>query len=200
MGALTMEIEKLNNSFVSEKNQKRQERQDKQILQEKLFNYFYNQFKLKEEDFENKYIELNYIKERERILNLFSTSTLSFQYLNTIYNKTLKEVYQIFKTNYVFISEQDQKFEKEKKEEIQKVLDNLQIVLNQKIEQQKQEEHEKILEQIEEKKEKETIKNILSVVATIAILIFIILKSTLIFTIGAGVLIFLFICACAKGK
>ena len=81
MGALTMEIEKLNNSFVSEKNKKRQERQDKQILQEKLFNYFYNQFKIKEEDFENKYIELNYIKERERILNLFSTSTLSFQYL-----------------------------------------------------------------------------------------------------------------------
>lgn len=200
MGALTMEIEKLNNSFVSEKNKKRQERQDKQILQEKLFNYFYNQFKIKEEDFENKYIELNYIKERERILNLFSTSTLSFQYLNTIYNKTLKEVYQIFKTNYVFIAEQDQKFEEEKKEKVQKVLDNLQIVLNQKIEQQKQEEHEKILEQIEEKKEKETIKNILSIVATIAILIFIILKSTLIFTIGAGVLIFIFICACAKGK
>ena len=72
MGALTMEIEKLNNSFVSEKNKKRQERQDKQILQEKLFNYFYNQFKIKEEDFENKYIELNYIKERERILNLYS--------------------------------------------------------------------------------------------------------------------------------
>ena len=200
MGALTMEIEKLNNSFVSEKNKKRQERQDKQILQEKLFNYFYNQFKIKEEDFENKYIELNYIKERERILNLFSTSTLSFQYLNTIYNKTLKEVYQIFKTNYVFIAEQDQKLEEEKKEEVQKVLNNLQIVLNQKIEQQKQEEHEKILEQIEEKKEKETIKNILSVVATIAILIFIILKSTLIFTIVAGVLIFLFICACAKEK
>ena len=137
MGALTMEIEKLNNSFVSEKNKKRQERQDKQILQEKLFNYFYNQFKIKEEDFENKYIELNYIKERERILNLFSTSTLSFQYLNTIYNKTLKEVYQIFKTNYVFIAEQDQKLEEEKKEEVQKVLNNLQIVLNQKIEQQK---------------------------------------------------------------
>ena len=200
MGALTMEIEKLNNSFVSEKNKKRQERQDKQILQEKLFNYFYNQFKIKEEDFENKYIELNYIKERERILNLFSTSTLSFQYLNTIYNKTLKEVYQIFKTNYAFIAEQDKKLEEEKKEEVQKVLNNLQIVLNQKIEQQKQEEHEKILEQIEEKKKKETIKNILSVVATIAILIFIILKSTLIFTIGAGVLIFLFICACAKEK
>ena len=200
MGALTMEIEKLNNSFVSEKNKKRQERQDKQILQEKLFNYFYNQFKIKEEDFENKYIELNYIKERERILNLFSTSTLSFQYLNTIYNKTLKEVYQIFKTNYVFIAEQDQKLEEENKEEVQKVLNNLQIVLNQKIDQQKQEEHKKILEQIEEKKEKETIKNILSIVATIAILIFIILKSTLIFTIGSGVLIFLFICACAKGK
>ena len=42
MGALTMEIEKVNNSFLTEKQQKRREKEQKQQYEQELFNKFYN--------------------------------------------------------------------------------------------------------------------------------------------------------------
>ena len=57
MGAFTMELEKVNNTLLTEKQQKRREREQKQEYEQKLFNIFYNYFRSKQHDF-----ELNYKK------------------------------------------------------------------------------------------------------------------------------------------
>lgn len=153
MGVLQMELENINKTILSEKSRKRQEQLEKQKLQEKLFNYFYNRFKKRQENFENIYIELNYIEERERILNKLTTSSLNFQYLNTIYNKTLKEVYQIFKTNYKYIEEQNKQVAEETQAEQEEYLKKLSEEL-QAIKEQEKQEKQKRQEQIEENKSK----------------------------------------------
>lgn len=105
------EVERLNNTFLSEKHLKQKEKEDKQQTQAALFNYFYKQFKKAPHDYEIIYTNLLYINKREKIINdLLIDNTVSIQYINLIYTKTLKEVYNIFKNNYKFlqIKEEDE--------------------------------------------------------------------------------------------
>lgn len=45
-----------------------------------------------------------YVNKREKIIDKLSiNNTVSIQYINSIYTKTLKEVYNIFKNNYKFL-------------------------------------------------------------------------------------------------
>lgn len=89
---------------MSEKQLKKKEKEDKQQTQAALFNYFYKQFKKAPHDYEKIYIDLQYINKREKIIDKLSIdNTASIQYINSIYTKTLKEVYNIFKNNYKFL-------------------------------------------------------------------------------------------------
>lgn len=98
------EVERLNNTFLSEKNQIKKEKEDKKQTQQALFNYFYKQFKKSPHNFENIYINLQYINKREKIINKLSIDNMAnIQYINLIYTKTLKEVYNIFKNNYKYL-------------------------------------------------------------------------------------------------
>lgn len=98
------EVERLNNTFLSEKHLKQKEKEDKQQTQTALFNYFYKQFKKAPHDYENIYINLQYINKREKIIDKLSVENIAtIQYINSIYTKTLKEVYNIFKNNYKFL-------------------------------------------------------------------------------------------------
>lgn len=149
-----MDLKDVNASIISEKHQARKEKEDKKMMLSKLFDYFYNAFKNKPHDFESLYLQLQYINEREKILNkLCQNDSLTFQYLNSIYNKTLKEVYTIYKNNYKFIEEQ------EKQEEMQILKEDLQKVLSIKQEQEKQEKENKT--KIEQDRKKKEIQNIL---------------------------------------
>ena len=101
------EVERLNNTLSSEKNQNKKIREDKQQTQTALFNYFYKQFKKKPLDYENIYLNLFFIYKREKIIKqLAQDNTASIQYINSIYTKTLKEVYNIFKNNYKYIKKE----------------------------------------------------------------------------------------------
>lgn len=98
------EVERLNNTFASEKRLKQKEKEDKKQTQAAIFNYFYKQFKKAPHDFENIYINLQYINKREKIIDKLSVeNTATIQYINSIYTKILKEVYNIFKNNYKFL-------------------------------------------------------------------------------------------------
>ena len=101
------EVERLNNTFLSEKRLKQKEKEDKQQTQAALFNYFYKQFKKKPLDYEDIYLNLLFVYKREKIINRFAqNNTASIQYINSIYTKTLKEVYNIFKNNYKYIKKE----------------------------------------------------------------------------------------------
>ena len=101
---LISEVERLNNTFASEKRLKQKEKEDKKQTQAALFNYFYKQFKKAPHDFESIYTNLLYINKREEIVKkLLVNNTVTIQYINSIYTKTLKEVYNIFKNNYKFL-------------------------------------------------------------------------------------------------
>ena len=101
------EVERLNNTFLSEKRLKQKEKEDKQQTQAALFNYFYKQFKKKPLDYENIYLNLLFVNKREKIIEqLTQNNTASIQYINSIYTKTLKEVYNIFKNNYKYIKKE----------------------------------------------------------------------------------------------
>lgn len=121
--SLIGEVERLNNTFLSEKRLKQKEKEDKQQTQAALFNYFYKQFKKNDINFDYTYIKLSSIRKREKILNdknIIYNNSLTFEELNNIYNKTLKKVYFIFKENYKYIEEveKDKKsFEEETPEE-----------------------------------------------------------------------------------
>jgi hypothetical protein len=98
------EVERLNNTFLSEKHLKQKEKEDKQQTQAALFNYFYKQFKKAPHDYEIIYTNLLYINKREKIIEkMLVNNTATIQYINSIYTKTLKEVYNIFKNNYKFL-------------------------------------------------------------------------------------------------
>ena len=102
------EIERLNNTFVSEKNRNKREKKDKKQTQTALFNYFYKQFRKAPHDYENIYIDLQYINKREKIIDkMLVNNTASIEYINNIYTKTLKNVYNIFKNNYKFLQERE---------------------------------------------------------------------------------------------
>ena len=89
---------------MSEKHLKQKEKEDKQQTQAALFNYFYKQFKKAPHDYEIIYTNLLYINKREKIIEkMLVNNTATIQYINSIYTKTLKEVYNIFKNNYKFL-------------------------------------------------------------------------------------------------
>lgn len=143
-----MSLEKINNSIVSDKYQRQKEREDKERVKTRLFNYFYNTFKKYPHSYEENFERFQYIYEREKVINKISQSdSLTFQYINSIYTKTLKEVYNIFKNNYNYIEKQ------EKLEEFQNLANILQKIQVIKQEQQKQ---ERILKEKKEKEEKES--------------------------------------------
>ena len=101
------EVERLNNTFLSEKHLKQKEKEDKQQTQTAVFNYFYKQFNKKPLDYENMYLNLLFIYKREKIIEQFAqNNTASIQYINSKYTKTLKEVYNIFKNNYKYIKKE----------------------------------------------------------------------------------------------
>ena len=102
------EVERLNNTFISEKHLKQKEKEDKKQTQAALFNYFYKQFKKHDINFDYTYKKLSSIRKREEILNdknIKYKNSLNFEELNNIYNKTLKRTYFIFKENYKYIEE-----------------------------------------------------------------------------------------------
>jgi hypothetical protein len=102
------EVERLNNTFLSEKHLKQKEREDKQQTQAALFNYFYKQFKKAPHDFEIIYTSLLYVNKREEIIGkMLVNNTATIQYINSIYTKTLREVYNIFKNNYKFLQSRE---------------------------------------------------------------------------------------------
>ena len=152
-----MEIEEAKRQFVSEKSRIRQEKQDKEELKSLLFNYFYNEFKKEQENPEKIYTNLNFIRERERIIKTISeNNSLTFQYLNSIYTKTLKEVLQIFKNNLVYIEEKDNVFKEEEKTK-QELVDILKQVEQNKIEHERKIQEQKQQEEAQKKQERKNI-------------------------------------------
>lgn len=111
------------------------------ILDDRLKEYFYNKFKIA--DYHTTLMNLYNVNERERIIQELSKSKEDARYFNSTYEKTLKEVSNIFKNNDIYLQEQ-------KKKEEQNLL----------IEKQRQKEEERriVLEKMKEerlKKEKE---------------------------------------------
>ena len=156
MGAFTMSLEKINNSIISDKHQRQKERQDKEEIKTKLFNYFYNTFKKYPHSYEENFERFQYIYEREKVINKISKSdSLTFQYINSIYTKTLKEVYNIFKNNSKYIEKQEKL---EEFENLANILQKIQIIKQNQQEQEKIE-TEKRKKEEQEKKIKQERKN-----------------------------------------
>lgn len=200
MGALTMEIEKVNNSFLTEKQQKRREKEQKQQYEQELFNKFYNYFKSRQHNYELNYKYFNNIHKREELLNTICKNSNNIMYLNTIYSKKLKEVYKIFKDNFEYIQEQESNEQEEYKQQMQLLTNNLQNVLNQKIIAQKQQEQKVLIEKQKQDKKNKIIINIFVGIGITLFILYFLIKWGLIIGIGAIILLFIFIAGCAKGK
>ena len=193
MGAFTMELEKVNNTLLTEKQQKRREREQKQEYEQKLFNIFYNYFRSKQHDFELNYKKLNNINKREEILYSICKNKKDIMYLNTLYSKKLKEVYKIFKDNYIFIQEQEQKEQEEEKQQIQILVNDLQKVIKQK---EQTEQIEKINQN--ETQQKNIIFNIILWFFALCALIYLIIKYIIIIGIVLIIVVFLVILGCSQ--
>lgn len=195
MGALTMEIEKINNTFLSEKHQKRKEKEQKQQYEQELFNEFYNYFRNKQHSYELNYKYFNNITKREKVLNSICKNNSDILYLNTIYSKKLKEVYKIFKDNYEYLQEREKEEKKEYTDQIQLLANDLQIILNQKLKQQQEEQQRKILE---ERKNNNSLgfKIFMGVIFT-GVIIWLLIKFAVVIGIALAIIIFLVILGCA---
>lgn len=99
MGALSMEIENMNRTYISEKSKKRHEQEQKKEYSKKLFDLFYEYFKENETEFSSSYEHFCDIDTREKIIKQICKNENDLVYINQTYNKTLKEVYNIFKIN-----------------------------------------------------------------------------------------------------
>ena len=131
MGVLTMELEQINKNILTEKQEKRQNKQLKLEYEQILFDKFYKYFKKNQYSIEDSYKYFSYVHNREQIINSMVKNKNDFVFINNIYNKKLKEVYSIFKENKKFIDEQ------EKQEQLKFLLADLEEIKKQKIQEQK---------------------------------------------------------------
>ncbi len=190
MGVLSMEIEKVNNTLLTEKQQRQREKEQRKEYEQLLFNEFYNHFRKRQHNFEANYRYYNNINKREEVLHNICSNSSDFIYLNTLYSKKLKEVYKIFKDNFEFVQEQEKQEELEHKEQMQILANELKLVL-----QQKQQE-ESILSK--PKKQKKYVFNILAWTLAVIAFIWILIKYLAVVGIALVIIIFLVILGCSK--
>lgn len=123
MGIMTDNLQMINRTFVSERAEKKQQRQAKNefknYLSKKFYNKFYNNQKSNPDNTYSYFIDP---KIQVEILKKFNDINISDKI--NIYNSTLKTIYKNFKDNYKMnISiENIEKEEEKRKKELEKIL------------------------------------------------------------------------------
>lgn len=182
MGALTMEVEKLNRTIANNQNkieklnkqlektreekktQKEYERDLKKAVEHDCIECMKDDFE--REGYTNACINLQLVATRQAILKNVPKSEIERQYLDDNYEKIFNKVKKIYANN--------------EKAKIQ-------------------------LEQLKAQQEEETTKNttiykVLATLGIIGLIILLILKWALILGVGACIFVFILICMCSKGK
>ena len=182
MGALTMEVEKINKTIIEnqkevvrltkqlektkeeKKTQKEYERDLKKAVEHDCMEYMKRDFE--KEGFQNACINLQLATTRQAILENIPESEFERQYLDDNYERIFNKVKKIYANN--------------EKARIQ-------------------------AEQLKAQQEEEARKNttaykILATLGVIGLIILLFLKWTLILGVGACIFVFILICMCAKGK